>query len=339
MSPTQSAAVVAVVAAGLTTVVAGFLLLLLRLFTGRPLRHAVLVPPVAAALAMVAGVGVGVRLMLLSGHEAWVMVLVTGAAGCTAALVGTWLARRVRDLELGALRARAQEQAREQAEQARRDLVAGLSHDLRTPLAGLRAMAEALEDGLADDPERYHKQIRTEVERLTEMVSDLFEVSRMNAGGLPLSPERLALSDVVGEAVAVAEPLARSAAVTLRATAAAPAPVEVDARALTRAVGNLLANAIRHTPPDGAVEVVVGQEGGRGVVSVSDRCGGIAPADLPHVFDLGWQAESARTPGPDTGAGLGLAIVRGIVEAHGGAVRAENVTGGCRFVLTIPLAG
>jgi signal transduction histidine kinase len=334
VSPARSAIVVALVAAGLTTVVAGLLLQLLRLFSGRPLRHAVLVPPVAAALAVVAGVAVGLRLMLLSGHEAWVTVLIAGAAGAAAALVGTWLARRVRDLELAAVITKAHQQAR-------RDLVAGLSHDLRTPLAGLRAMAEALEDGLADDPDRYHKQIRTEVERLAEMVSDLFEVSRMNAGGLPLSPERLALSDVVGEAVSVAEPLARSAAVTLRATAGTQAPVEADARALTRAVGNLLANAIRHTPPDGAVDVFVGvddQQKGQGLISVSDRCGGIARADLAHVFDLGWQAESARTPGPDTGAGLGLAIVRGIAEAHGGAVRAENVMGGCRFVLTIPLA-
>jgi signal transduction histidine kinase len=218
VTPAASVVVVAVVSAAATALLAGLVLSLLNLFSARPLRHAVLVPPIAAALAMVAGVMTGVRLMVLSSHEAWIMVLVSAAAGSAAALVGTLLAARVRDLEMSALDARAEKHAREQAELARRDLVAGLSHDLRTPLAGLRAMAEALEDGMADDPDRYFKQIRAEVERLNEMVTDLFEVSRMNAGGLNLTPERLALSDIVGEAVAIAEPLALRSGVTLNAT-------------------------------------------------------------------------------------------------------------------------
>ena len=336
MSPIGAIAVVAGVSAGLVGVLAWAVLRALR---RGPLRHAVLVPPVAVVLAMLVGIVVAVRLMVVSAHDAAVMVATSLSAGLVAAAVGTWLASRVSDLETSAARSKAEQAARAHAEAARQELVAGLSHDLRTPMAGLRAMAEALEDGVADDPERYLKQMRGEVDRLTEMVEDLFEVSRLNAGGLSLAPERLALSDVVGEAVAVAEPLARENGVQLEARSEADVPVNVDARALTRAVGNLLVNAIRHTPEQGTVRVAVSSDrAGWGLVSVVDQCGGLAPDEAARVFDLGWQAEPARTPGTGTGAGLGLAIVRGIVLAHGGDVTVANVTNGCRFQLRLPPA-
>jgi signal transduction histidine kinase len=336
MSPVVAIAVVVAVSAGFAALLAWGVL---RAVSRGSLRNAVLVPPVAVVLAMLLGIGVAVRLMVVSAHDAGVMVATSLAAGLVAAAVGTWLARRVSELETSATRSAAEQQAREQAELARRQLVAGLSHDLRTPLAGLRAMAEALEDGVAEDPERYLKQIRTEVDRLTEMVNDLFEVSRLNAGGVSLVPERLALSDVVGEAIAAAEPLARESGVRVLAEAGPDVPVNVDARALTRAVGNLLVNAVRHTPVGGWVQVSVAADGRRwGLVSVVDQCGGIDPDDLPRVFDLGWQAEAARTPGPGSGAGLGLSIVRGIVLAHGGEVTVRNVAGGCRFELRLPSA-
>lgn len=311
----------------------------LRALSRGSLRHAVLVPPVAVVLAMVLGIAVAVRLMVVSAHDAAVTIATSVAAGLAAAAVGTWLASRVSELEASAARASAEQAVREQAELARRELVAGLSHDLRTPLAGLRAMAEALEDGVAEEPERYLKQIRGEVERLTEMVDDLFEVSRLHAGGLTLAPERLALSDVVGEAVAIAEPLARDAGVGLEAHLGADVPVEVDARAMTRVVGNLLVNAIRHTPMDGVVRVSAGMDtDGWGLVRVLDQCGGIAEGHLDRVFDLGWQAAPARTPGAGSGAGLGLAIVRGLVAAHGGEASVRNVDHGCRFQLRLPPA-
>jgi signal transduction histidine kinase len=310
------------------------------------LRRAVMVPPLAGVVAVVLAVVTATRLMVLSAHDAQVVFLTAAGAGTVSAGLGVLLARRVHEIETAAARARAAHERelterarRDEMDSARRELVAGLSHDLRTPLAGLRAMAEALEDGVAGDPARYLRQIRTEVDRLADMVTDLFEVSKLHTGLIQLTPERLALADVVEEAVAMIEPLARQRGVRVRAEAVGHVPVEVDARALTRAVDNLLVNAIRHTPYDGTVGVVARRDDdGFGVVSVSDRCGGIPPLDLPSVFDLGWQGDAARTPGPDAGAGLGLAIVRGIVEAHGGRVSVSNVEGGCRFDLLIPAA-
>ncbi|WP_219601894.1 sensor histidine kinase [Nonomuraea indica] len=231
--------------------------------------------------------------------------------------------------------------ARERAlEEARRELVAWVSHDLRTPLAGMRAMAEALEDGVVSDPAtvaRYHGQIRLEVERLSAMVDDLFELSRIHAGALRLTRARIGLADLVADTVAGAEPLARAKGVRLAAEAAHAVPVEADAGALGRALGNLVVNAIRHTPADRTVVLRAGVTAGMACVSVSDCCGGIPEADLPRVFDVAFRGEAARTPTPDGGAGLGLAIAQGIVEAHDGMIDVVNEGPGCRFEIRLPL--
>ena len=255
--------------------------------------------------------------------------------------------------ELAATSARlAQSRERERAlEASRRELIAWMSHDLRTPLAGLRAMAEALEDGVAEDPPRYHSRIRTEVDRLTGMVDDLFELSRIQAGALTLSLSRVSVYDLVGDAIAGAHPLARERGVRLVGDRVAPAPVEVDSREITRVLGNLLINAIRSTPVDGTVAVAARREEREVVVSVTDGCGGIDEQDLARVFETGWRGGSARTPRSaatapagavqhhgDTGAGLGLAIVRGIVEAHAGRATVRNVQGGCCFEIALPAA-
>jgi signal transduction histidine kinase len=219
--------------------------------------------------------------------------------------------------------------------------VAWVSHDLRTPLAGMRAMAEALEDGVVDDTEtarRYLNQIRLEVDRLSEMVDDLFELSRIHAGALRLSRSRIGLADLVADALAGAEPLARAKGVELRGQADEVVPVEADAGALGRALRNLIGNAIRHTPADGSVWVRAGADGDHARLSVADGCGGIPEADLPRVFDIAFRGEAARTPTPEGGAGLGLAIARGIVEAHDGAVDVVNEGPGCRFDIRLPLA-
>jgi signal transduction histidine kinase len=221
-------------------------------------------------------------------------------------------------------------------EQSRRELVSWVSHDLRTPLAGLRAMTEALEDGLADDPARYHAQMRAEVERMVRMVDDLFELSRIQAGALRLSLEQVSLGDVVSDALAGAHPFATSRGVRLTGSAATRIPVSADERELHRALGNLVVNAIRHTPADGVVDVSVREEDGTAVVAVTDACGGIPEADLPHLFEVAWRGQPARTPGPDGGAGLGLAIARGIVEAHDGQIGVRNVDGGCTFEVRLP---
>jgi signal transduction histidine kinase len=236
----------------------------------------------------------------------------------------------------------AKARSRERAlEASRRELVAWVSHDLRTPLAGLRAMAEALEDQVVIDPReisQYHTQIRREVDRLTLMIDDLFELSRIHAGALRLTRRMVGLEDLVAEVVASAEPVARSKGVRLTGAAVRGMPVFIDSAEMGRALRNLVTNAIRHTPSDGVVDVLAEVQSGMACVSVSDACGGIPPADLPRVFDVAFRGESARTPGPQEGAGLGLSIARGIVEAHSGQIAVRNAGPGCQFLIRLPLA-
>jgi signal transduction histidine kinase len=331
---------------------------------------------------VLAGVVAIARMMFISGHDRGVVTWVVSISGVVALLVavalgvavarwsealrqdarrldthGSYVASQRGPSELQALSeelartSRRLEESRlreTRLEASRRELVSWVSHDLRTPLAGMRAMTEALEDGLADDPARYHRQIRAEVDRMVRMVDDLFELSRLNAGVLPLSPETVPLGDVVSEAIAGADPVARARSVRLGGSVEDGLAVTADAVGLSRVVTNLLMNAIRHTPADGTVEVR-GRSVADGVeLSVSDQCGGIAEADMDRVFDLAWRGGAARTPDrteelTGVGAGLGLAIVKGIVEAHRGVVRVENVVpvgssapAGCRFLVRLP---
>ena len=329
-----------------------------------------------AVLAVVAGTLATAREMFISGHDLGVIGLVAAVAGLVAVgfalAVGTALARWSRALREGArafgesgeyaatatgpaefadlsaeLRRTseklAESRTREVAlEQSRRELVSWVSHDLRTPLAGLRAMTEALEDGLAEDPSRYHAQMRAEVDRMVRMVDDLFELSRIHAGVLRVTPQAMALGDVVSEALAGADSVARARGVRLGGEVEPDVLVTADPAGLSRVVSNLLMNAIRHTPADGVVEIH-----GRAVpdgieLSVTEACGGMREEDIPRVFDVGWQGSSARTPEPVAGvagvagAGLGLAIVKGIVEAHLGQVAVTNQERGCRFRVTLP---
>jgi signal transduction histidine kinase len=224
-------------------------------------------------------------------------------------------------------------------EESRRELVSWVSHDLRSPLAALRAMTEALEDGLGD-PARYHHRMRAEVDRMVRMVDDLFELSRIHAGVLSLNLEPVSVGDVVSEAIAGADPVARAGGVRLGGRVDAGLFVTADPGELSRVVSNLLLNAIRHTPSDGTVEVTGRAVGGGIELAVTDGCGGLSHEDMARVFDVAWQGTSARTPTPDSavdrGAGLGLAIVKGIVEAHRGRVAVANQAPGCRFVVTLP---
>lgn len=232
--------------------------------------------------------------------------------------------------------------ARERSlETSRRELVAWVSHDLRTPLAGLRAMAEALEDGMVDSPERYYKQIRADVETLTAMVEDLFELSRIQAGALRPGSDRVDVGDLASDCVASLEPLARVNDVALVGRAPGGLVVTGDHLALARALTNVVGNAIRHTRADGVVSVSVhGGDDGIDVV-VGDECGGITDDVISRMFDVGFRGEPARTPAPEVpgGAGLGLAITRGIVEAHHGSVDVRNAGDGCEFTLRLPTAG
>ncbi|MBA2609030.1 MAG: two-component sensor histidine kinase [Actinobacteria bacterium] len=247
------------------------------------------------------------------------------------------LARELDDMQRALDAARTRERA---LDASRRELVAWVSHDLRTPLAGIRAMAEALEDGVVTDTatrDRYYGQLRVEADRLASLVDDLFELSRIQAGALRLHMVRASLGDLVSDAVASARPLAGVKRVRVEGRLATPGPMlDVSMTEFSRVLRNLLENAIRHTPSDGTVWVDAGVDGEHAFVSVADECGGIPEPDLDQVFDLAFRGSAARTPG-DAGAGLGLAIAKGIVDAHHGAIVVANEGEGCRFTVQLPL--
>lgn len=360
------------IAVGCTTAVGLAGMAVTRLLRRASLRLSIQASGAVPVLAIAAGTLGTAEAMFLSPHDLGVVVLVCVAAGIVACGFGWLLGRQVQSgsaalrqaarslsdesgpfrppeeplaAEFAALSREladtsaklARSRARERAlEQSRRQLVAWVSHDLRTPLAGLRAMAESLEDGVATDPPRYHKQIRAEAERLATMVDDLFELSRLHSGTLQLTLDDIALDDLVSDALASTEALARERGIRLSGAAARGLSVRADSRELSRALMNLLTNATRHTPAGGSVHVEARREHDTALLAVTDGCGGIPEADLPHVFELAWRGTDARSPAPDSGAGLGLAIVRGVTEAHHGDVRVENTGDGCRFEMRIP---
>jgi signal transduction histidine kinase len=363
---------IVLIAAGCTSAVGLAGTGIVRLLRRASLRLSIQVSGIVPVLAIVAGTLGTAEAMFLSHHDLGVVVMVCIIAGIVASAFSWLLGRQVESgsaavrqaarslgdekgqfrpptlplaAEFAALsneladtsakleRSRGRERA---LEQSRRELVAWVSHDLRTPLAGLRAMAEALEDGLAADPPRYHKQMRVEAERLASLVDDLFELSRIHSGTLHLSHHEITLDDLVSDVLASTEALARERGVRLDGEAAGQLTVRADPGELSRALTNLLTNAIRYTAPGGSVYVEARPEHEAALLTVSDGCGGIPEADLPHVFELAWRGTDARSPTPDGGAGLGLAIVRGVVEAHRGSVRVVNAGPGCRFEVRLP---
>jgi signal transduction histidine kinase len=230
------------------------------------------------------------------------------------------------------------------AEASRRELVAWISHDLRSPLAGIRAMAEALADGVVSERSEvadYAQRISGETTRLSSMVGDLFELSRITAGALQLTMSAVPLRDVVSDAVAAQTPVADEKKVKVLATADSWPVVSGSDPELARIVRNLVSNAIRHTPPDGTVAVQIGVDGTDALIAVDDSCGGIPDDEIGRVFDVAFRGTQARTPersGNTTGGGLGLAIAKGLVEAHQGRIGVQNHGPGCRFEVRLPLA-
>jgi signal transduction histidine kinase len=233
--------------------------------------------------------------------------------------------------------------ARERAlNQSRQELIAWVSHDLRAPLSSIRAMAEALEDGVASEPEtvaRYYKAIRIEVDRLSGLVNDLFEFSRITFGAPHLQMEKVSLDDLVSHTLAAAADVARAKGVRLEGRFTSGAPqLELSAPEMMRVLRNLIDNAIRHSPSGLAVAVEVGADDEYAFVDVSDNCGGIPGNEIGRVFDVAFRGEAARTHTYIAGAGLGLAIAKGIVEAHRGKLEVHNRKDGCCFTVSLPLA-
>lgn len=232
------------------------------------------------------------------------------------------------------------------AEQSRRRLVAFVSHDLRTPLAGIRAVSEAIADGVVTDDEvRSHaKHIEQETIRLAEMVDDLFEMSKINAGAAAPTHELVALDEVVDDVLAAHRIPAGRAGVALRAELPDQAVHVLGSdRALVRVLSNLVANATAHTPEGGSVTLAVGSEGHDAWVRVDDTGVGLDEDDLPRVFDIAYRGSNGRVPRADStlpsGSGLGLAIAAGLVQAHGGSLTARNLDSGARFEVRLPLSG
>lgn len=260
------------------------------------------------------------------------------------------LAELAQELEASS-RSLAESRRREAAiETARRELVSWISHDLRTPLASMRAMAEALEDGMAADVQGYYRNIIGQTEQMTAMVNDLLELSKIQAGTLQLSAEPLDLYDLVSDAISDLAPLAAKRGIRLDGGGERECMAVADGPSLARAVRNIVLNAIIYSRPNSEVHISVGRDGvegngqdgaGNAVIAVVDHCGGIPDEDLPHLFETGWQKDPARSTtealqGTYSGAGIGLSMVAGIVKAHGGSVRVNNVDGGCRFALSLP---
>lgn len=229
-----------------------------------------------------------------------------------------------------AMRLREAEVQRERLDRERVELTAAISHDLRTPLASVRAMTEALADGVVDDPteaQRYYATMNREIERLTRMIDDLFELARIDADALVLQRQPLLLQDIAAEVVDAMQASAQRRGVELRWEVEGNAPaLDVDGDRMERAVANLVRNALEHTPRDGHVVVRVVREDRSVRLDVSDDGEGIDAEHLPRVWERFYRSEASRRRAVDTddGAGLGLAIVRGVVQAHGGEVGAVS---------------
>ena len=366
------------IAAGVTLVGLGAGAFVLHTLRTRPLGTQIAAMTLTTIASVMVGAFAASRAMFISSHDLGILAVVLLAAGTvgvsSALIMGRQLgaassslvdvARRVgseTEPPPDTLRQRAPQELAQLAhelkimeerldaarsrertlEASRRELVAWVSHDLRTPLAGMRAIVEALDDRVVDDPDtvaRYCRTLREEVDRLTALVDDLFELSRTQAGALRLQFERVSLGDLVSDAIAGSAPIAAAKGVKLEGRVIGPPPeLMASAPEVLRVLRNLLENAIRHTPSDGSVVVEAGVddlEPARVYVEVRDTGGGVPEEDIPHIFDVAFRSDRARTPG--VGAGLGLAIAKGFVEAHRGDLTVVNSNGGARFTLRLP---
>lgn len=338
MIPDIAAAIEVAIVAGLVTSVLGYAAL--RWLTYRSVAASVSAVVVVAVVAVAASILLASRAMVLAAVDAPRLVAVVVVAGTISLGCALWLGRRISRQSMWAQDIRDRERA---LEASWRQVVAWITHDLRTPLAGIRAMTEALQDGVVSDPgtvAAYHTRIGRETDRMAHLVDDLFALSRIDAGVLSLAMEQVSLADIISDAVAAAAPLAAGKGVVLVADPAELPAVRGSESELNRVVRNLLVNAIAHTPAQRTVTVRGGGLGEEAWLSVSDGCGGIPDGDLDRVFEVAFRGESARTPRSEipgaSGAGLGLAIARGLVEAHDGRIAVANVEGGCRFEVRLP---
>lgn len=323
------------VAAGAALVVGLLGALIVLWVARRSPAWAVAAAPVLAVACIGVGVATAAHQMLLEAEELRAVVSVLVVSAVIAVIIAAVVGRRIAALQHEAAAEAAARERDSMVESQRREMIAWLSHDLRTPLARMRVLSEAAEDGLA--PADYTTRILSEVDGLNLIVDDISALSRLGdpAHALHLAPTDL--RDLASDVVAASQPLADRLSIHLRGGSAGAAPVNGDPAELTRAVTNLIGNALRHTPPGGTVRVDVDQLDGEARLAVSDQCGGIPADQLEHLFEPGWRGTTSRTPG-DGGAGLGLTIARSVVAAHGGKLTVANTADGCRFLVRIPSA-
>jgi signal transduction histidine kinase len=318
---------------------------------------AVLLPLTAVLLSGVA--------MFTSGHD--LKILALAVASSTVAVAAAFalcrsinrsverLRRAAGELAVGDLSARAPESGpRELAGLAasfnemaakleelfdtRSQLFAWASHDLRTPLASVQAMLEALEDGLAE-PSHYLPALRDQVRTLGMLIDDLFELARIDTGVLTLELEEAQLSGLVRSCLRGLEAEAHARKVNLEAQVADGVAALCAPDKIERVLFNLLTNSLRHTPSDGSVAVRVTPLATEVQVTVEDTGDGLEPETARRMFERFWRGDAARSSSRGAGAGLGLAIARGLVEAHGGRIWAESRPGGgARVSFTLPAA-
>ena len=229
---------------------------------------------------------------------------------------------------------------REMAESARRELMAAVSHDLRTPLASLRVLAEAIEGDVidAETRARYTAQLGVHIHSLGALIDDLFELSKLEAGEIEWSVQQVELDELVQETVEAMRPQAGTRGVTVRASLPPALPAaRANPEKVQRVLFNLIQNAIRHTPHDGTITVAAQPEGEVVVIEVADTGEGITPAERERIFEPFYRggSQSSRTR---SGAGLGLTICRAIVEAHGGEIRLGEAGQGTRIRFSLPSA-
>jgi signal transduction histidine kinase len=222
----------------------------------------------------------------------------------------------------------------------RRDLVAWAGHDLRTPLTGVRVLVEALADGIIDNPatsRRYLEQARKQIEHLSLLIDDLFQVSQLDSGGIPLDLQAASISDLISDTLENFSSVAAQQGVSLSGHATTGVdPVCMDVQRIGRVLNNLINNALRHTPSGGSIIIEAKPMSESILVSVQDSGEGISEADMPRIFDRFYRGEKSRNQATG-GSGLGLAIAKGIIEAHGGTIQAEAAEGkGARFSFTLP---
>jgi signal transduction histidine kinase len=235
----------------------------------------------------------------------------------------------------------AADQKQRELDTMRRDLIAWVSHDLQTPLTSMRAILEALSDGVVDDPKtvkRYLNTAQRDVKNLSALIDDLFQMAQLDAGGFPLHRADSSLGDLLSDTLESFTELAKQGEVTLEGGVDSDVdPVTMDTQAIGRVLNNLIGNALRHTPSRGRVSVWV-RRSSRGVeVTVSDTGEGIRAEDIPHIFERFYRGDASRSRARGTGAGLGLAIACGIVRAHGGDIKVESQVGkGTQFTFNIP---